>query len=108
MSDAIFHSLALALPSVEEKSHFGKPDFRVNDRIFAGFNDKGMAYVKLTPVQQDMTVAAEPGLVFPIPGVWGSKGWTLVDHHKSDTPLLASVLRMAWANVAPKRLQKLL
>lgn len=55
-----FRKLALALPDAEEKSHFGKADFRVKNKIFAGFNDKGMAYVKLLPEQQEILCAAEP------------------------------------------------
>ncbi len=100
-----FRRLALILPEAEEKSHFGKADFRVRDKIFAGFNDKGRAYVKLVPEQQEMLVAAEPLLISPIPGGWGKKGWTLVDHIKGDEALLKSILLMAWKNVAPKSLQ---
>ena len=105
MTDALFRRLALALPETEEKSHFGKPDFRVRNKIFAGFNDKGRAYVKLRPDQQDMLVAAEPALLAPIPGGWGNQGWTQVNHLAADTALLKSVLQMAYNNVAPKRLK---
>lgn len=108
MSDARYRKLALALPEVAEKSHFGKADFRVRDKIFAGFNDKGMAYVKLTPEQQEMAVAAEPGIVKPIPGGWGRKGWTLVDHNAADEALLRSLLAMAYKNVSSKRLAGLI
>jgi predicted DNA-binding protein (MmcQ/YjbR family) len=108
MSDARYRKLALALPEAEEKSHFGKSDFRVRDKIFAGFNDKGMAYVKLTPEQQEMAVAAEPETVKPIPGGWGRKGWTLVDQTGADDVLLRSLLTMAYKNVAPKRLAGLI
>jgi hypothetical protein len=104
MSSKRFRELALSLPGAEEKSHFGKPDFRVRNKIFAGFNDKGLAYVKLTAEQQEMLMAAEPTLIQPIPGGWGRKGWTLVDHDKADD-LLKSVLHMAWRNVAPKSLR---
>ena len=104
-SDA-FRRLALELPEAEEKSHFGKADFRVRNKIFAGFNDKGRAYVKLLAEQQAMLVAAEPSLLRPIPGGWGKKGWTLIDHAQADEALLKSVLQMAWKNVAPKSLQR--
>ena len=100
-----FRRLALALPEAHEKSHFGKADFRVRDKIFAGFNAHGLAYVKLVPEQQDMLVAAEPLLITPIPGGWGKKGWTLVDQNQSDEALLKSVLLMAWKNVVPKSMK---
>jgi len=106
MSSTRFRTLALAQPEAVEKSHFGKADFRVRDKIFAGFNDKGMTYVKLTPEQQEMLVSAEPSIISPIPGGWGRKGWTLIDQQKADDDLLKSALKMAWKNVAPKSLQK--
>lgn len=102
MSPARYRKFALALPGAEEKSHFGKPDFRVRDRIFAGLNDKGQAYVKLTPEQQEMLVAAEAKIISPIPGGWGRKGWTLIDQDKADDSLLKSVLAMAHGNVTTK------
>ena len=100
-----FRDLALALPQAEEKSHFGKADFRVRDKIFAGFTVHGTAYVKLTPEQQDVVCAAEPA-VSPIKGGWGRQGWTQVDPSKVEKALLQSLLLMAWRNVAPKSLQK--
>lgn len=105
MSRGNFRDLALALPGAQEKSHFGKADIRVRNRIFAGFNTEGMAYVKLTPDQQNMLMASEPGILSPVPGSWGRKGWTLVNAPLADEPLLKDVLRMAWKNVAPKSLQ---
>ena len=104
MSGDLFRRLALGLPEAEEKSHFGKADFRVRNKIFAGFTAEGSAYVKLTPEQQDMLCAAEPGHISPIKGGWGRQGWTLVNQTKADEALLKSVLLMAWKNVAPKRL----
>ena len=37
MTSAQFRKLALAQPEALESSHFGKADFRVRNRIFAGF-----------------------------------------------------------------------
>jgi hypothetical protein len=105
MSDVEFRALALALQEAEEKSHFGKADFRVRNKIFAGFAGDGMAYVKLTPDQQDMICASEP-LVSPIKGAWGRQGWTEVNHTNADRALLKSLLDIAWRNVAPKSLSK--
>ena len=103
--DHVFRGFALALPQVVEKSHFGKADFRVRNKIFAGFTADGLAYVKLTPEQQEMICAAEP-LVSAIKGGWGRQGWTQIDHPRADPDLLQSLLLTAWRNVAPKSLQK--
>ena len=106
MTSALFRQLALALPEATEKSHFDKPDFRVRNKIFAGFTGESFAYVKLKPEQQEMLCAAEPSLASAIPGGWGNQGWTKIDQHKADEALLESVLLMAWKNVVPKSLQK--
>lgn len=105
VTDAQFRAQALGLPVVEEKSHFGKVDFRVRNKIFAGFTADGGGYVKLTPNQQEMICAAEPA-VTPIKGGWGRQGWTQVDHARADEALVQSLLSIAWRNVAPKSLQK--
>jgi len=108
MSDAVFRALALALPEAEEKSHFGKADFRVRGKIFAGFTADGSGYVKFSPEQQQMLCAAEPALIAPIKGGWGRQGWTQVDHRSADPDLLQSLLVTAWRNVAPKKLIKIM
>ncbi|BBE74177.1 MmcQ/YjbR family DNA-binding protein [Oharaeibacter diazotrophicus] len=97
--------LALALPEAEEKSHFGKADFRVRDKIFASLPDDARAVVKLTPEEQAFTMAAEPDLIAPATGAWGRKGWTVVHLADADETLIADLLRRAWNNVAPKRLR---
>ncbi|MDP8997269.1 MAG: MmcQ/YjbR family DNA-binding protein [Pseudomonadota bacterium] len=104
MGSELFRKLALGLPDVEEKAHFGKADFRVQNKIFAGFNDKGMAYVKLLPEQQDILCSAEPKVIHAHAGHWGKQGWTFIDQTIADESLLRSALNMAWRNVAPKRL----
>jgi hypothetical protein len=104
LADTAFRNLALSMPESEEKSHFGKADFRVRNKIFAGFNDKGLAYVKLRSEQQEMVCSSEADLVRPIPGGWGRQGWTEIEHATADSKLLNSLIHMAWANVAPKTL----
>jgi hypothetical protein len=106
MSTARFRALALALPEAEEGSHFGKVDFRVRKKIFAGFSANGRAYVKLGPEQQDMLTAAAPTLITVQPGGWGRQGWTLIDQDRAQEDLLGRVLAMAWATVAPRSLVK--
>jgi hypothetical protein len=68
--------IALALPEANEKSHFGKPDFRVGDKIFAGLSEQGVGYVKLTPELQAGLIGSRPEAFFAARGAWGLKGWT--------------------------------
>jgi hypothetical protein len=99
-----FRRLALALPEAEEKSHFGKADFRVRNRIFATVPDVETAVVKLTSEQQEIMTGAEPAVFSAVKSGWGRQGWTTLALVKADEATLRSVLQMAWKNVAPKKL----
>jgi hypothetical protein len=98
--------LALALPEAGEKSHFGKADFRVRNRIFASLPDADAAVVKLTREQQEMLTGAEPAIFVPVPGGWGRQGWTRVTLAVADELTLRSALLTAWRNIAPVSLRE--
>lgn len=97
---------ALELPGAVEKSHFGKPDFRVRDRVFATLPEDGNSVVKLTTDQQEMMCAAEAAIFRPVDGGWGKQGWTVVLLEAADAKTLRSALVTAWRNVAPITLRK--
>jgi hypothetical protein len=101
-----FRRIALALPEAEEKSHFGKPDFRVRNRIFASLPPGGHAVLKLTPEEQAMLTSAEPDIFRPVKGGWGRQGWTEVNLSAADETTLRSACLMAWRNAAPISLGK--
>ncbi len=104
LAQQTFRKLALALPGVEERSLFGRPKFRVRNKIFAGFTKKGTAHVKLTLEQQSFVCESERAIATPIPGGWGNQGWTEIGQSKAGNDLLRSLLLMGWKNVAPKKL----
>ena len=101
-----FRDLALRLPEVVERQHQGHPDFRLRGKVFAtlGWPDAAWAVVKLPPEEQEMRVAAEPGVFEPVPGAWGRRGSTKVRLAAADESAVRGALRAAWRNVAPKRL----
>ena len=105
MTKESLRRLALALPGAEEKSHFGKADFRVRDKIFASLKDDRTGVIKLTPEEQSVMVDAEPRIFQPIPGGWGRKGWTKIELAAADEVTLKSALLMAWRNVVLKTLK---
>ena len=106
MNAADMRRLALQMPESEEKSHFGKPDFRVRNHIFATLPDGNAAVVKLTHEQQEMLTGAEPAIFSAVPGGWGRQGWTRVVLAAADELTLKSALLTAWRNVAPVSLRK--
>lgn len=98
--------IALELPGATEKAHFGKPDFRVRDRVFASLPEDGNAVVKLTRDQQEMMAGSEPAVFQPVNGGWGKQGWTRVMLAEADETTLRSALTTAWRNTAPVTLRK--
>jgi len=100
-----FRRLALALPESQEKSHFGKADFRVKNKIFATLKDEKSGVIKLRPEQQEIMTAAEPKIFTALKGGWGDQGWTQISLAAVDEITLKSALLAAWRNVAPKSLK---
>lgn len=101
---AQFRKLARALPEAEEKSHFGQPDFRVRNKIFAGLSaDERQGTLKLTPDLQALLIAAKPEAFVPAAGAWGRSGWTHVHMQHVEVGALRDLLLEAFRLVAPKR-----
>ena len=98
-------TLALSLPEVAEKSHFGRPDFRVRDKIFAGLSGPEVGYVKLTPELQAGLIGARPEAFFAASGAWGLKGWTHMRLAHLASAELKELLTEAWLLTAPKQLR---
>ena len=98
--------LALALPEAVEADHHGIPSFRVAGKIFCTIHqDRPRMMVKLDAEDQRNLAEANPSVVEPVPGYWGRKGSTFVWYEKADAALIETLLGMAYANVAPKRLK---
>jgi hypothetical protein len=93
-----FRRLALQLEGVEEGSHIGAADFRVDGRIFAtlAHEAKGYGNLMLTPAQQALFVEDQPDVFLPVAGGWGRNGATHVRLGAANEDLLAGALRTAW------------
>jgi len=104
-----FRRLALNLPKTEERAHMDHPDFRVAGKVFAtlGYPDENWGMVKLTPIEQEMFVNAQPSVFNPCAGAWGRRGCTNVHLKGVRKPTLRRALEAAWRLAAPKKLQQL-
>jgi hypothetical protein len=99
--------LALALPEAAEGDDHGTPAFTVGGKIFCTLSaDPVRMTIKLTEEDQHNLVARHPGVIEPVAGYWGRKGWTVVGADQADEALIRMLLQLAWGNVAPKRLLK--
>ena len=96
--------LALALPEAAEADHHGMPSFRVRGKIFCTLHvQQPRMMVKLDVEDQHNLADAHPEVIEPVPGYWGRKGSTFVAYERAEEALIVTLLRMAYANVAPAR-----
>jgi hypothetical protein len=102
--------IATALPEVEEKSHFGRPGFRVSDKLFASVHndgDRGSIIVNV-----DRSVADTVMRDFPVgvEAVWRTHGKNRifvglrVYLDEASKEQCRELIELAWRNKAPKRL----
>ena len=101
-----FRRVALDQPEAEERSHLGKADFRVRNRIFASLPAPDLAVIKLTPAEQAVVCQAEPAVFRPVKGGWGRQGWTEILLEMADEQALLCACRMGWRNAAPSSLRR--
>jgi hypothetical protein len=102
---AQMRKLALSMPDAEEKSHFGQPDFRVRNKIFAGLSpDDTRGTLKLNPDLQSMALEGNSGAFSAAAGAWGRSGWTHVALAAVQLAELRPLVVQAWRLVAPRRL----
>ena len=109
--------LALDLPETYEDMHRRRPAFRVGGRIFAmlgaagetslfpALADAAVAVVKLDREDQLNLAAAHAGALIPTE-TYGYHGWTYLMLGDLDEVTLATLLQLAWTNIAPKRLSR--
>ena len=101
-----FRRLALSFPEAAERAHMNHPDFRVRGKIFATLHypDKSWGMVKLSPIEQEMFVRAEPAIFIPVKGAWGRKGCTSVCLKPAKKSTVRRALAAAWSLAAPEDL----
>lgn len=97
-------TIALALPEAQERAHMGHPDFRVRDKVFAGFPKEGRMSVRLDAAEQAAALAATPAAISPAVGAWGRQGWTIVELALIAPGDLTELVEEAWCGRAPRGL----
>ncbi|MGB6899589.1 MAG: MmcQ/YjbR family DNA-binding protein [Candidatus Acidiferrum sp.] len=103
-----FRKLALSFPETAERAHMNHPDFRVAGKIFAtlGYADTERGMVKVTPIEQEMLVRAEPAVFSPETGAWGRQGCTRVNLKAAKLTTMRRAMAAAWQLAVPEALAK--
>src|SRR5438270_13478116 len=91
------------MPDAEELSHFGHPDFRVNNKIFATLWPKeDRAVVKVDRSEQRVLLESSPRAFST--NAWSKHGWTNIHLRHIDAKLFRDLVQDSWRAVAPKKL----
>lgn len=103
---------ALALPETEESTWYGRPNFKVRGRSFAGAPTTRAAtdgesgdvlVVRVDMLERDALLAA-PGDVYFITPHHEGYPWVLIRLERADPEEVRELLAEAWLASAPKRL----
>ncbi len=101
---ATLRKMALSLSGASEEPHFKKTSFRAGKKIFATYDDEtGEACLKLPMTEQDVFSLYDKEAIFPVPGKWGTMGWTSFRLSKVRKDMLEDALKIAYDSVAPKK-----
>lgn len=107
VSTEAFRQLALSFVEVEEQPHFEKTSFRINKKIFATLDEKNKkAVVKLTVVDQSVFCSFDKTVIYPVPGKWGLRGWTMIELKTVRKRMLTDAVKTSYCNTAPKILSE--
>lgn len=105
MNTETFRQFALAFDQATEEPHFEKISFRVKNKIFATLDvEKQIVVLKFTEIDQSVFGAFDKTAIYPVPGAWGKKGWTMVELQKVREDMLRDALAVSYCNVAPQKL----
>jgi hypothetical protein len=104
MTDKQLRAMVLGLPGVEEREAWGRPTFRVRDRIFVGMAPDGTtANVKASQKEQAALIASDPA-TFGVAAYVGRHGWVEVRLDRVDREEMQELVIEAWRRTAPKRM----
>lgn len=99
-------SLALSLPEAEEHEHWGKPAFRVRNKIFAVIQPDGASLVIKTTKDDRAAYTTMAPEVFQLPDSFTNMAYMIVRMDRVDPEEFRDLLMQAWKLVSPKNLVK--
>jgi len=96
-----FRKLALDLPEVEEALHFKLFVFGLRKKNFASFDPRsGELSLKLSLTDPQRLEGIGKGILSPVPGKYGTQGWTTVDLERVGKTEFVQLLEAAHEQVA--------
>lgn len=103
MTDDEVKSIALSLPDAELREHWGKPSFRVRDKIFAVIQPDGVSLVLKTTKDDRHAFTTMAPDVFAMPDSFANLAYMVVRLDRVDPAECRELIIQAWRLVSPKR-----
>ncbi|TVX98682.1 MmcQ/YjbR family DNA-binding protein [Cohnella terricola] len=95
---------SLSLPESKEINHWGKPSFRVNNKIFAVIQDDGFTLtVKTVAEDRSMLTTLDPE-TFKVPDSFSNLNYMNINLTRVEEKELKGLILKAWSSIAPKKL----
>src|ERR1017187_8826546 len=96
--------MVMSLPEVIERQTWGKPTFRVHNKLFVTLAPDGSsATLKSSLEEQQALIAADPDTFATAPHL-GRHGWITVLLERADKSHMEELVTDAWRRAAPKGL----
>ena len=102
LDEQTVRDLALAFLQVEEHTHWQRPAFRVNNKIFATIWPlQQRVVIRLSPADQTQLIGQDSITFSAVEGKWGQQGYTISQYDKLSEEECHRLLRRSWLLVAP-------
>lgn len=98
--------VALSFPEAKEVEHWGKPSFRVNNKIFAVIQEDGVTLTIKTAGEDRTIYTTMAPEIYSVPESFSKLNYMMVNLNLVDPQELNELLTKAWESVAPKKIVK--
>jgi hypothetical protein len=106
MSVEEVRTFALSLPESMEIEHWGKPSFRIRNKVFAVIQEDGVYLVVKTVGEDRLIYTTMDSKVYSIPRSFSNMNYMIVNLDLVNSEELRGLLIKAWSSIAPKKLVK--
>jgi len=94
----------MTLPATKEMDHFGKPSYRINNKIFATLQPDGYTLTVKT-VGEDRTIFTTMAPdTYSVPDTFANLNYMHINLNTVSPKELKGLIIKAWSSVAPKRI----
>lgn len=96
MSVDALRTFVLSLKGMEERSHHGKPDFRLRGKIVVNLDESDQTITIKLSFDEQAALVARGDPAISLPGGWAKHGWTTISLRLTDPTEICELINEAW------------